>query len=437
MIGARAAASSPIAPCVAAGVGIVLWLWPVPVAAQQQSFTTAFTELTVALAGTYGDEGARIGVALDTMARALSSPEPVDRSPGRGDSRPLIDAADVPVLPPAAYASAYALVAGGEYAQAIRRFRDAAAADPLLADPAAHLASLRAAAAALRQNRLDDARSNLEATLAGVPASSEAHRLLGLTYWAARQEARSIEHFEAAIRLNPRDERSLLALAQVFSTAGRHGDAERTLRATLDALPESALAHLWLGSLYDELNRVPEARREYEQAAPAAVAGAGLLHAAIGRLAAIEGDFHGAAEAFARQVRAMPDDAGAHRLLARAYLDLDRVDDAFAELTAALRIDPQDADAYAAVGRMHLDAGRHAEAVAALRRALALKPALGDARYALAAALMRLGRKDEAAGELAAFERLQRQAVEDRRRTIAEDVAKATGALDADEGRSR
>jgi tetratricopeptide (TPR) repeat protein len=328
-------------------------------------------------------------------------------------------------------------VAQGQHEDAIRRFRQAAATDPLLTDPAAGTEPMRAAAAAMKQNRLSEARTHLEAALARAPDSSEAHRLLGIVSWAAQQEALSIRHLETAIRVNPRDERSRLALARVHSTAGRYEDAERVLRLTIDDFPESALARWWRGSLYDVLHRVPEARREYELAAAAALAGEGPLYAAIGRLARIEADFEGAVQAFTRQVRVMPHDAAARRQLASAYLEQDRVDEAFAELQAALAIDPRDAEAYAAIGQLHLDAGRDVDALAALRRALDLKPALAEARYALAASLMRLGRSEEAARELEAFERIQRQALAKQRKEMAEQVLKEGAALGSGQGRPR
>ena len=156
-------------------------------------------------------------------------------------------AADTPVLSPVAYGQGYAHLAHGEYAEAIAEFRKAAAIDPLVTDPAARSASMMQAVAALRQGRLAEARSLLEGSTA-LQDSSEAHRVLGLTYWADSQDDKSIEQLEIAIRGNPRDERSRLALARVLTSAGRDSDAERALRETIHALPDSVLARWWLGS---------------------------------------------------------------------------------------------------------------------------------------------------------------------------------------------
>jgi tetratricopeptide (TPR) repeat protein len=557
-------AAAPSAMVAACATLIVFSLPPVRAAAQQQVFLDGLAQLSAALAGTYGDEGPRIGTALDTMTAGLeewdrairalemrvsseapgseptvaaeirlslakvylergrladavraleAAAHPESRRAGihlrrallldaagrrqeaakafrtawdrdgrdpaaayyairhrgtgeavpegafavvTGAYRSLLDdaaswevatltpigplrhgAADEPLLPPSAYAAAYGLAARGDYAGAVRAFRDAAAADPLLTDPAARSAEMRAASTALRQGRMTEARAQLARALARAPDSSEAHRLLGLAYWAEGQDASSVEQFEAAIRTHPRDERSHLALARVLSSAGRRAEAERVLRTAIDALPGSALAHWWLGSLYDGLNRVPEARREFELSASTALGNAGALHAAIGRLARIEGDFPRAAEAFERQVRENPGDPAARRQLARVLLEQDRVEDAFAELVAAALIDPGDADAHAAIGQIHLDSGRYADAARALGRALDLQPSLSDTRYALGTALMRLGRTEDARRELEAFERARRQALERQRRDVAEQVRKEQAALEAAEGSAR
>jgi tetratricopeptide (TPR) repeat protein len=330
-------------------------------------------------------------------------------------------ASDSPVLPPVAYAPGYALVARGEYSDATAAFRKAAETDPLLTDPALRSPAMTQAIGAARAGRLADARSQLE----GAPAvrdSSEAHRLLGLLYWANEQDDKGIEQLEIAIRLNPRNERARLTLSRVLSSAGRDGDAERTLQETIRVWPGSALAHWWLGSIYDRMNRLADARREFALAAPSAVAGRSQLFAKIGQLAMATGDIPGAADAFARSVSASLNDPEAHKRLAIVFLQQDLTDDVFVELVAALLIDPLDAGAHTGIGRIYLNAGRYNDAVPALRRAIELSPDHTEARYALATALMRLGNSQEAAREFDRVEQSQRQMLDERRRTMSLEV---------------
>jgi tetratricopeptide (TPR) repeat protein len=214
------------------------------------------------------------------------------------------------------------------------------------------------------------------------------------------------------------DERSELAAAGRLSQQGRHVEAERMLRAIVTAWPESAVAHWWLGRVYENLDRIGDARQQYERAVPVALTGHATLYAAIGRLAHFAGDFARATQAFEERVRLTPTDPVAHKDLAWVHLDQDRAGAALEELRLVIALDPRDYEAHAGIGRIQLEAGLPAEAIAALRRALELKPTLHEARYPLAMALKRSGREDEAAHEMELFERARRESTEDRRREM-------------------
>jgi tetratricopeptide (TPR) repeat protein len=339
-----------------------------------------------------------------------------------------------PILPPAAYSEAFRDLARGQYERAIAEFRRAAAGDPLITDPAAASGVIARAFGALRQGRVADARSLLEAS--GPPRdSSEAHRALGLVYWAQSEFDRSIASLTTAMSLSPRDERARIALARVLNAAGRNGDAEGALRETIRLLPDSVLAHWWLALAYEEVHRPADARQEVEQVTAAASFGESQLHAAVGRFAVGAADGPAAIDAFARAAGANPNDPAMHRLLARTLLVHDRPDEALAEFVAVLLIDPLDAAAHAGIGQIHLQKGRNADAVDAFRRATDLAPADSETRYALATALERLGRTQEAAQHFARVEQAQRQALADRRRELSAAALKQEAALRTAEGR--
>jgi Flp pilus assembly protein TadD len=114
-------------------------------------------------------------------------------------------------------------------------------------------------------------------------------------------------------------------------------------------------------------------------------------------------------------VRLTPNDPIVHRELASAFAADDRIDDAFAELVAALLIDPGDPFTTAALGQLLLDSGRYADAVSALTRTLQLAPDRFEAHYALGAAMTHLGKTSEAAREFELFERARQQMVDKRR----------------------
>jgi len=406
-------------------------LMPAVAAAQRQAFFQGVAELADAAEGIYGDEGSRIGPALDAMSRALDEWE---RENATVEGRVALEeiARGMPLLPLAAYRRGFEQLARGELRPAIGEFRRAASMDALVTGVPAQSALLRRALVALKQGRLTEARSLLEQPGA-LDDSSEARRVLGLVYWAESEFDKSIAELEAAVRMSPGDERSRLALSRVLSSAGRDAEAQRVLQDTLRVIPTSARAHWWLATSYERVNRFKDARDEFERAASNAVAGRSHLLGAVGRLASAAADGAGAVDALTRAVADDPANPVWHRLLAGALLLEDRPDDALAQFVAALRIDPRDADAHLGVGRIHLNAGRHAEAVDALRRATELKPDSIDAEYALAVALTRLGNGRDAARYFEHVEQVQRQRLADRRRMLSLDVLREEAALRASE----
>src|SRR6185295_11945671 len=186
---------------------------------------------------------------------------------------------------------------------------------------------------------------------------------------------------------------------------------------------DSPRAHFARGQRDEAGNRVAEARREYQAALAGALAGRSVLLVAIARLAQVEGDSAGAIDALAQAARINPNDPNVHKELAAAYAADGRADAAFGELMAAVLIDRRDAQAHASIGQLYLDTGHDAEAVSAFDRALTLKPDGFEVRYALATAHTRLGHTAEAARQLEIYDRLRREALDERRRNIANEAA--------------
>ena len=379
------------------------------------------------------DAQAARGLLVGT-ARTLLTAKTRPQTPRFPDLR-IVErvASDSPLMPLAAYAPAYARLARGDYDGAIAAFRTAAAVDPIVVDSSTRPPAMGQAIGALRDGRLNEARSRLESA-GELRESSETHRVLGLIYWAGSEDAKSVEQFMAAVARNPRDERSRLALFQVLRLAERDGDAAETLQDAIRVLPESARARWWLGVTYERLNRFLDARREFEQAASGAVAGRSAIDAAIGRLAMRQDDLPAAADAFARSIAASPNDRDTHKYLAWVLQQQDRPDDALVEWVAALLIDPLDTDAHAGLGQLLLNTGRNGDAVAHLQRAVELSPDHTEARYALATALTRVGNTLQADREFERVAREQRQALTERRRTMTFDVLKEEARARANDG---
>jgi tetratricopeptide (TPR) repeat protein len=202
---------------------------------------------------------------------------------------------------------------------------------------------------------------------------------------------------------------------------GRLDDAAAALEAVGPAAagPDDSSMRIDRAGNHERGGRLTDARREYTAAIEGTLAGRHALYVGIGRLAQVEGDADAAVDAFENAVRLHPNDPALRREFGAALVGAGRFDDAFAEFVVALLIAPDDAEVLAALGQMYLDTDRAQEAIAPLRRALAVKAERYETHYALATALARAGRADDAAREFQAFDRLSRQAMQNRRRVVA------------------
>jgi tetratricopeptide (TPR) repeat protein len=347
----------------------------------------------------------------------------------------MIDAraAGATIALPAPYARAAALFNRGDFAAAIAEARDALRADPLMADPGRRSARMAQGSAALKAGRVALAIQHFGAVAQEAPASSEAHRLLGVAHWTAYDLEPSLAALDAAIRIAPADERTRVMRVRVLVQMGALDAAVSTLKETIDAVPGSTLARLWLGSVLTSLNRQIEASQALTSPAILLLAGSAPLLVTAATQQDAAADLDAARATLEQAVRASPNSADARVALARVYQNQDRRDEAFVEYAAALLIDPVHPIGHLGIGRIHFDAERYGDAVVALRRLLDLQPGYNLARYALANALLRSGREEEGKRELAEFGRLQAIQSEQKRRAMALDIVKEEAALRAAE----
>ena len=355
------------------------------------------------------------------------------REPGTPGPAPFMQftlipdsASRTPVFAPARYAGGFALLSKRRFREAMEQFRTALETDPLLSDGARLNPDVRAGAAAMRENRTADAIKHLEAAVASLAESAEAHRLLGLAYRAAARPQDGIRHLSNAVRLAPHDERAGVALGAVLTEAGRLSDAEHVLRQTIEAVPTSGVARWSLAVVYDLQNRGVDALSTLEEAvALPIVAGKAAVYWRIAQLADRRQQYEQVIAALAQRARLLPNEPVAHKDLGFAFLRIGRDDEALTELLMALFLGGEDAATLSAIGRIHLAAERFDAAERTLRRAVTLDPAYPQARYALGNTLIRMGKTSEGMQHLREFDRLRSSAQDDLRRQF-EDPSSST-----------
>ncbi len=214
-----------------------------------------------------------------------------------------------PVFAPAHYAEGFALLNSRRFREAMGQFRTALGTDTLLSDRARLNSDVRAGAAAMRENRTAEAIQHLEAAVAALPESSEAHRLLGLAYRAGGRRQDGIRHLRNAVRLAPRDERAGVALGAILTEAGNLTDAEHVLRQTIEAVPASGVARWSLAVVFDLQNRGRDALTTLEElVALPIVAGKAAVHWRIAQLAHRHQEYERVIDALAQRARLLPNE---------------------------------------------------------------------------------------------------------------------------------
>jgi len=330
--------------------------------------------------------------------------------------------AKVPLFVPAAYAAGFALVDEGRYREAIAAFRQAAARDPLVADPAGSSPRVLDGLAGLRQGAVQASRQALEAAVAELPGSSEARRYLGLVYRAEGRPDQAIEVMQEAVGLAPSDDRARVTLARLLQEQGRWQEAEQVLLETIDRLPEAAEARWVLSFLYDERNRLEDAARVLDPVAALALPeGRGEIYFRQAWLYDLHHDLDEAAVALDARSRLNPRAPSAHLDAGLAHWRSGDHQRSLLALLLVLVLDPDNAESLAALGQIDLDEGRLRLAEAELRQAVARAPDREQSLFALGRTLVLLGREEEGRAQLAAFAKLTRENLAAARETFTVD----------------
>ena len=323
-----------------------------------------------------------------------------------------------PFFPPVMYADGFAKLQSGDFAGAIVAFKAAAARDSITGT-GIESGAIAQAAAAFRNGDLSDAAQRLATAIELAPDRAEPHRLLGLVQLAARRYDEAIDAMRAAVRIDPRDERPRIDLADALVASGRLEEAARHLTDTLGVFQASGRARYLLGLVYQRQGRYPQARQELARAASMKpLLGMNSIFQTIGALARSQQEYDAAIDAFSSRVDLVPNDPQAHLDLGDMFVRQGRHEEALAEFAASLMLDRSRPEVYTSIGQVHLREGRFEKAREAARQALTLDGLNKETHYLLATSLLRLGLESEGRRELEIYQRLQTEATAARTRQL-------------------
>jgi tetratricopeptide (TPR) repeat protein len=238
--------------------------------------------------------------------------------------------------------------------------------------------------------------NELRASAAGVA---------GLSYESLKQPQPATRYLREAIQLDPSQENSYLALADLFEQSQNYPEAVDVLEAARRNVAQSPAILLPLGAdliraeryqagldvLRELLRRSPDTQEAY-------ISMADVSH----RL----GNTSQEVKALEDLERVNPDYPMIHVLIARALLSDSRADyqKVLGELSLAEKAAPSDADVFYLRGKVYLSLGRYEEALSDLSHSIDLRPMEPTAYYQLGKVYQKLGKTEMAKQQ---FDRLK------------------------------
>jgi tetratricopeptide (TPR) repeat protein len=235
-------------------------------------------------------------------------------------------------------------------------------------DPSASAIRVETARLLREMGRLDDARKEAEAAVALDGEDPDAHLILAqlLQVQASGVDAEqtlkaAASHYEAVVRLRPKDGQSLLHLAGIYGQLQDHVNAARIWGLYLELDPGNFEAHVQRGTH--------------------------LL---------LAGKSDEAAEAMKAALELHPGSARAYQILGDIYARADETDEAIEDYKKALEIEPDNIRVRLALGEMLQQAHKPEDGLAQAQAALGIDPANRFALDLKGRCLRDLRRFDEA-----------------------------------------
>jgi tetratricopeptide (TPR) repeat protein len=197
-------------------------------------------------------------------------------------------------------------------------------------------------------------------------------------------------------------QQKLLADAQAALDQRDYATAAQKYQDYLAKKPGDAFAHFQLGYAYTAMQRLGDAKTEYEKAIDLDPE-MGPAYTNLGMTLLAMGDPGAAVEPLEKAAELAPADAHPSFLVGVALERSGKVAEAIGQYQAAEKLDDRNIDVRAALGRALLASNRAADAEAEFRAAVALQPYSPQAHLGLAQSLMAEKKMDEAAAELDSY----------------------------------
>jgi tetratricopeptide (TPR) repeat protein len=227
------------------------------------------------------------------------------------------------------------------------------------------------------------------------PARGAAAGIAGLSYESLHKRDQAVHYLNEAIQLDPSQDNSYLALADLFDHEQHYSDAVTVLKQARAHVPDSNAVLLALGADLVRAEQYKEGLdvlRELLQKAPDTPE----AYIAIADAGRKTGDAAQEVAALRELERYKADYPMIHVMLARAMLNQQpsQYRSILDELSIAAKKDPNDPDVYFLRGKVYVALGHYDQALAALERSIELRPTEPSPYYQLARVYQKLGKTE-------------------------------------------
>jgi len=289
----------------------------------------------------------------------------------------------------------------GDYAIAIKAYRQSLKLNPKNADVHARLGALLGSAGAS-----GEAKKHLARAIELRPDDSRSHRNLGIELEHQRLYHAAMLKYREALRIDPKFVKARISLALVLTRLGNHKEAEGHLSDAIRTRPDDHILRYLRGCAMRKQGKTAEAIEEFSKALSIrpdhlsshfelgqvlvnenqaekaeehftiAIKGkpnAPNLNFFLGLSLVRQKKLEPAADAFRKELSIQPNHLHAHGELGKILLDLNQLQQAGKHLAAAIKIDPKVPHFHLRMARIQQRSGRVRGAIGSYRRAIELK----------------------------------------------------------------
>lgn len=283
----------------------------------------------------------------------------------------------------------------GQHEEAVAPFADALALDPTR--PAARY---NLALAQWNAHGAENALNTLEPLLKDMPGNADALELAADIFESKNDTAKAVDLLRKAILSDPKNVNAYLQFAMVSYDHASPQVGIDVLNAGLTQLPKEPRLYLVRGVLLTQLGEFAKASGDFE-AASRIDPQLHFLRTAEGIVRSQQHDAANAIAQFRAAIKAHPEEAYGHYLLAEALQGQSQPEgspgfkEMIEEAKRALRLEPRLVAAHDLLAAVYVEFGQPQMAIEHSRAALAIDPGDQQAVYHLILALRKSGDKDE------------------------------------------